>query len=230
VRFAVGDVVPLGKVGGNASTTQRHEGYAPPCNATHPPSIKSSTRCTGATSPFPPRRAPSRSISRCISTPASGPWAAVYCCQSSGRTETTSAELHQGDERLLLEGGWAFGLSGKGMMGGSCEQWEAESYKDRRAWLVQARVQPAVVCTANLKLIPLMHSSSSLVLVGTIWPPGHMQKEYTPRLSSSPPADTTPSAPSVSCCSGCAGLPPLPPPWLPVGIDPRPSRMLTARV
>ena len=31
-----------------------------------------------------------------------------------------------------------------------------------------------------LKLMPLMHSSSWLVVVGTICPPGHMQKEYTP--------------------------------------------------
>jgi len=28
-----------------------------------------------------------------------------------------------------------------------------------------------------LKDMPLMHSSSSFVLVGTIWPPGHMQNE-----------------------------------------------------
>lgn len=35
-----------------------------------------------------------------------------------------------------------------------------------------------------LKLMPLMHSSSGLVVVGTICPPGHMQKEYTPRAPS----------------------------------------------
>ena len=42
----------------------------------------------------------------------------------------------------------------------------------------------------DLKLMPLTHSSSSEVLVGTTWPPGHMQKLKTPRES----CDTGPRA------------------------------------
>jgi hypothetical protein len=37
----------------------------------------------------------------------------------------------------------------------------------------------------HLKLIPLRHSSSGVVLVGTTWPPGHMQNEYTLRFARS---------------------------------------------
>lgn len=54
-----------------------------------------------------------------------------------------------------------------------------------------------------LKDMPLMQSSSSVVEVGTIWPPGHMQKLYTPRTEL-PAALGCPSAvsPAASASRG----------------------------
>lgn len=47
----------------------------------------------------------------------------------------------------------------------------------------------------RLKLMPFTHSSPSATLVGTTWPPGHMQKEYTLRLPG-PGASRSAAAPA----------------------------------